>query len=265
MKIDDVQRDAAREGIARWGITGWGTPAAWSTLAAAHQYEIAFDHLNQALGTATPKQVLDWGCGIGIMSYALLRDGHEVWATDLVVPPMGDFLDETAPGRFHYEHLTEPTRLPYPDQSMDVVLSMGTLEHVGESGGSDRASLAEIHRVLRPGGRFVCCHLPKQGSYIEAGARAIKKPAKRILNRFVYAHPILYDEATVHSLAAEAGFSVDRFDTYGVLPRNPLSGLPFRLGDRPWVVRAVDGLDHRLNRVLANHSQNIAWTGTRLS
>jgi len=106
------------------GSLDGGTPAAWSTLAAAHQYEIAFGRLNQALGTETPKQVLDWG--IGIMSYGMLRDGHGVWATDLVIPPMGDFLDETAPGRFHYELLAESTRLPYPHQSMDVVLSMGT-------------------------------------------------------------------------------------------------------------------------------------------
>jgi SAM-dependent methyltransferase len=41
--------------------------------------------------------------------------------------------------------------LPFPDGSFDVVYTMGTIEHIDEY----PQSLAEIHRVLRPGGRAI--------------------------------------------------------------------------------------------------------------
>jgi ubiquinone/menaquinone biosynthesis C-methylase UbiE len=42
--------------------------------------------------------------------------------------------------------------MPFADGEFDVVVDFGTAYHVA---GSDRA-LAEIERVLRPGGMFVC-------------------------------------------------------------------------------------------------------------
>ncbi len=43
------------------------------------------------------------------------------------------------------------TRLSYPDESFDLVLTSETLEHVPDLG----LALGEIHRVLRPGGRHL--------------------------------------------------------------------------------------------------------------
>ena len=48
--------------------------------------------------------------------------------------------------------------LPYPDGAFDLVLSHEVLEHVGD----DRASVREIVRVLRPGGRLVV-FVPNRG------------------------------------------------------------------------------------------------------
>ena len=42
-------------------------------------------------------------------------------------------------------------RLPYRDQTFDLVYSMGTIEHFPEY----RAAVAEIYRLLKPGGRAV--------------------------------------------------------------------------------------------------------------
>jgi SAM-dependent methyltransferase len=39
--------------------------------------------------------------------------------------------------------------LPFPSDSVDAVYTMGTIEHIAEY----RQALAEVHRVLRPGGR----------------------------------------------------------------------------------------------------------------
>jgi SAM-dependent methyltransferase len=55
-------------------------------------------------------------------------------------------------------------RLPFPDHSFDAALSTWTLCTIPDAG----AALAEIHRVLKPGGRF---HFVEHGLAPDAGVR----------------------------------------------------------------------------------------------
>jgi SAM-dependent methyltransferase len=48
-------------------------------------------------------------------------------------------------------HLVDGQRLPFADREFEAVVVVDMLEHVGD----DRAFLAELYRVLRPGGRLV--------------------------------------------------------------------------------------------------------------
>jgi ubiquinone/menaquinone biosynthesis C-methylase UbiE len=263
VQVDTLQEMVAREGIDNWRKPGWQESGALESVVAAHQYRVVLGLLETYLGGDSPKDVLDWGCGSGAFSYAIAVEGHHVWATDPGVPPMDEFIRQAVPGRFEFRKADDPILLPYPDASFDVVLSNGCLEHVGESGGNDMASLEETFRVLRPGGVFICCHLPNQTSYIEAIARTIKHPMKRYFNRFVYSHQYLYSQPRVEQMAQEAGYAIEHFERYGFIPRNPLSALPHRLRDAPWFIRAIDTLDGLLERLIPSLCQNLAWVGRK--
>lgn len=66
-------------------------------------------------------------------------------------------------------HVLEPGgRFPLDDQSVDLLVSDFTFEHIDSP---DRVS-AEIRRVLRPGG-WLCARTPNKWGYIGMGARVV--------------------------------------------------------------------------------------------
>jgi len=58
-------------------------------------------------------------------------------------------------------------RIPFADQSVDVVLSSGVLEHVREHSFTEAALIKEIHRILKPGGYFFVWNLPSRMGFVE--------------------------------------------------------------------------------------------------
>jgi SAM-dependent methyltransferase len=104
--------------------------------------------------------VLDWGCGNGHVSF-FLKHLNIANVTSFCVAPKTEtkqFLEDKLDLRVVTSSC--PRKLPFPDNSFDIVLSSGVLEHVNEYGGSLEFSLNEISRVLRPGGRFLVWRLP---------------------------------------------------------------------------------------------------------
>lgn len=160
--------------------------------------------------------VLDWGCGNGHFSLLLERLGAHITGYSFEEPPAC----MSSSSRFHYVRGSEsdPRTIPFPDASFDAACSVGVLEHVVETGGDERASLAEIVRVLKPGGVFLTFHLPNRGGWIESLARRIQ-PGK-------YVHPRRYVEREIRSLWSDAGLSIERVGRYNILPRAELQLLP---------------------------------------
>jgi len=62
-----------------------------------------------------------------------------------------DVVDSRGVSEGYEFRLVADTKLPYEDDSFDVVLSNHVIEHVGMAD-AQRAHLAEVRRVLRPGG-----------------------------------------------------------------------------------------------------------------
>ncbi|MBW3627697.1 MAG: class I SAM-dependent methyltransferase [Gemmatimonadetes bacterium] len=112
-----------------------------------YQMDVLFPVLRRHL-KGDEKLVLDFGSGTGRFTPALaeLIDGRA-----LGVDPIQRFLD-LAPRTERVEYrLLENGRIPLPDQSADVVWISLVLTAIPEDS-TLRRSVAEIERVLRPGG-----------------------------------------------------------------------------------------------------------------
>lgn len=103
------------------------------------------------------ERVLDIGCGAGRHAFELYRRGARVVAADLdsgeLGPVSGMFAamraeEDIQPHGGAVALNADMTNMPFPDNSFDKVIASEILEHVP----NDRLAMAEIARILRPGG-----------------------------------------------------------------------------------------------------------------
>ena len=223
--------------------------------ACAQQYRLPYELTQRYL--PTPATVLDWGCGNGHFSYFLREAGHDVEGYAFGDPePLAQYLCDFTGGRFRYQagSFAEPVRIPYTDQTFDAVCSIGVLEHVREFGGNEAKSLAEIHRILKPEGLFLCFHFPNRYSWIEGVTSVL---------RFRFHHKYKYTKTDILTLMETSGFKIESLRRYNAFPRNIFASLPFFRRSR-WLARLVDGLDSILGVVLNPFCQNFAVVARRI-
>lgn len=216
----------------------------FGSLAAAYQYR----RLHRLWLRRVPAgaRVLDWGAGNGHFSYFLTRHGYDTTGFSFEPYAFQRWLD--APSyRFVPGSPADPVALPFPDASFDAVASIGVLEHVRETGGDEHLSLAEIARVLRPGGMLIAYHFPNQWSWIDLAARQV--PGKHM-------HRWRYTRGDVRGLVAGAGLELLETRRYGVLPRNTVHRVLGPLRDVRLVAEAWDAADAALSAVLGPVAQN---------
>ena len=164
-----------------------------------------------------PGRLLDWGCGCGQMAYLLERRGFTVVPFD-IGPPDAALPDLPLCRLLSVVRTEDRTTLPFASASFDAVLSCGVLEHVEAESepGNERRSLAEIVRVLRPGGVFLIYQLPQEHAWQEAVIRRW---------RLGYAHPRRYTAREITAILEGAGFRVLQLRRANLIPRN-LTGMP---------------------------------------
>ncbi len=103
-----------------------------------------------ALDIQPGDRVLDFGCGSGYMTVEMAKLAAKAIGID-VNPYVGSIrVPPSLAGRLEFIQ-TSGTRLPFADASFDCILASEVLPMIPEPG----PFLAEMKRVLRPGGRLV--------------------------------------------------------------------------------------------------------------
>jgi SAM-dependent methyltransferase len=109
------------------------------------------------LGLRPGHMFLDAGAGFGRHAFEAARQGATVYALDWAQEEvaatryMFDGMvksNEIPPANFGGALRGDATRLPFSDNTFDCVVTSEVLEHIQ----NDVAAIAELHRVLKPGG-----------------------------------------------------------------------------------------------------------------
>lgn len=167
-------------------------------------------------------RVLDWGCGKGQVSWFLRALKADPVACDLAAGGGDSSFGQQTPVidalGLPVVPLRHPVALPFADDSFDVVSGFGVLEHVADPAGS----LAELRRVLAPGGLFFCFFLPAASSWTQRLAR---------LRGDTY-HDRLYRPRQARALLEDAGFDLLDLWRRGLFPKNSVRYPAHRLFER---------------------------------
>jgi len=151
------------------------------------------------------KQLLDYCCGRGKWSMHWATLGAEVHGFDISESAITYARTRAAAnGLTARFDLADARRLPYPDESFDVIVGIGALEHTIKYEGSG----AEARRVLRKGGLAVFTENLGQNPIINLARRFTMRGEEA-------AGDILLTERLIRDWAA--GFSEVRIEGYSIL------------------------------------------------
>ena len=94
-------------------------------------------------------QGLDLGCGLGLQSTEMKRRGYKVFGMDMAYNLLA-YARRTGFDVVNGDAL----RLPFKDESLDYVYTIGVLHHLSGLDFQNKVC-DEVHRVLKPGGIFI--------------------------------------------------------------------------------------------------------------
>lgn len=203
-----------------------------------------YQELHEITASLPGNQLLDWGAGYGHFAFVQSKLGKTVKALSSVEDEYTIYTKTLVAlfekGSFKYKLTKEPIVLPYEDNSFDIAVSCGVLEHVREFGGNDRKSLSELFRILKKSGSLVIGYLPNTGSWIEAFSRR----TGRIHHTFLYTKKEIIDKVT------EAGFVIKKHKRYAVLPKNSLAIFLTRFNEKNELIQFLTSFSYALDHYI---------------
>ena len=132
----------------------------------------AFKAIDRAM--TGDSRVLEVGCGSGEMAERL----HALPGVSLVATDYSDDLVELAAARGVDARQADICYLPFDPASFDVVYAGWVLDHVRDI----QRALAEVRRVLRPGGTFVAVTAAEDTTTGQRRHRFSSETAERLLS-----------------------------------------------------------------------------------
>ena len=210
--------------------------------------------------------VLDLGCGMGLVAILLGMMGHHVTGLDIDIGNRPEMLAEAlkAPWgsmvveienprcitdcwsqlsrRFGNEFLPfDGKRIPFENGSLDGVLEHAVYEHIQHEQLPEM--LDDVNRVLKSNGLYFILRTPRKSSYL-----------KTLSNKLgLSTHELIYDESEVEALVSKHGFRLVRSDVTDMLPSFPPFCLSFYNFISPCLIRLDRFLLKTWLRKYANH------------
>jgi SAM-dependent methyltransferase len=162
---------------------------------------------------AFPRPILDVGCGDGHFASVVFPEGVDIG----IDPGIVDAREASARGVYRLVVTASSLAVPFPDRTFASVLSNCVLEHIADLD----TTLAEIARVLRPGGLFVATVISDRfsdffippGPWTRLGLSRVRDAYVRWFNRKAR-HFHLDSPQTWIARLARAGLSVERWRFY---------------------------------------------------
>jgi SAM-dependent methyltransferase len=160
-------------------------------------------HFRRARSEKRAPRFLDVGCATGLLVARLRLLGWD--ASGVEIDARSAELGSTRRDASIFVGTLESAR--FPDASFDTVYSSHCIEHLNDPKGW----LEEIHRILVPGGSFVCV-TPNSSSLQRCLLGASWRSA-------IYDHLYLFSKKTLFRLAKERNFTLVRNGTWGGLAK----------------------------------------------
>ena len=167
-------------------------------------------------------KILDWGSGKGHVTFLMKQLHANVDSCDVIDDSDDSSFGQKTPiiasQNIQVTPLEHEYVLPYPDQSYDVVLSFGVLEHVP----NDMESLKEINRVLKPKGLLFCFFLPYHMSWTQRLSHL----------RGNYYHDRLYKKSQTTKMLNDTNFALADMWHRQLLPKNSVNYPNYKFFER---------------------------------